>query len=212
LKSLPNALSRRSNGLMRLLKYDADKGGKTHGTYVSAELVAALPPNEFKLLGPQIIALYTGQANAMGSDHWLWSSFALVGRLGDLGPAALPVLTSPNNNDIFYGHGWVEGLCRVGNAGQAAAEIALTKAWKRDPSGNSLFNLAIATRRIGMAPPPLSEFRQTNDGKVLSEAANVTPTSPASVCTLATDRMEAEEDEKRSDARAVFYQRTHKGK
>jgi hypothetical protein len=195
--------------LMRLLEQEARED---HGTHFGDELVGALPQREFVHLGPRILALYQGRTGVTGSEHWLWSSFALIGRLGDLGSAASSVLASTNNRDIFYGHGSVEGLCRLGSSGRAAAEPVLTRAWARDPGGNSLLNLAIATRRIGIVQPQVSSFRQQRDAAVFAEAAKVTPASPPSVCTLATDYLEAEERNKHAIGRAEFYQRNRQGK
>lgn len=205
LRAYPEQLSARADGLMRLLETDIRKGDPTiHRDHLAAEFVAALPDRDIARLGPRLLALYASPAVAREPDHWLWGFDQLVARLGDLGPSALPVLTSENMRD-----GHVRALCRIGTPAREAAGPLFERMWARDSAGLPLFELAVATRRIGLPVGSVSAFRQKKDGHFLTEAVRVTPTSPTSVCDLAIRRKADAEIASYAAKQAEFWQRHH---
>lgn len=207
LKAFPDHLSSRAEGLMRLLEHEVRTGHPTAQAYhLGSELVSALPDSDVVRFGPRILALYTAPAVANARGHWLWNFDRLVERLGDLGPSAIPVLTIRNMRG-----GQIRALCRIGVPARESAAPLFARFWSKDFGGLELFELAVATQRIGLPMGSVSVFRQQKDRHFLEEAAKVTPDSSASVCDIAANREAAQAHAELAARQAEFYQRHHPG-
>lgn len=184
LAKTPEILVTRASGIMRGLEraaaVEGDARFKVRDTgHILAQLLAALPPEQFSALAPRILAAYDGADDL----NLLWQSESLIRRLGDLGPAALPLLTRPrairaSNNAI------VESLCRVGTPAREAGRPILLAIWN-DPENASRQDRApiyVALRRIGVSPPPPAQDRQNFYANLQRDLVMITPSSPASVC------------------------------
>lgn len=152
---------------------------------ILARVIADLPPGSFADHGPAIL-------RAAAVPGALKDADTLLTRLGDLGPAALPLLAMALDERGDAGAA-AFGLCRIGApaAGLAPRISAMydAGAWNRDRSRVA----AVALARIGrpdlIRRPPAEAYRNTNAaGKRYDEAwfdtvpRTITPASPADIC------------------------------
>lgn len=153
--------------------------GKVKKTSLAfAGLIALLPEETFKGIGSRILALY----EHAGDGHWLWEADTLSERIGDLGVAALPIISDPRAPRL------IQALCRIGPAARAIAEPMLIKYLNQfnDPQKVGFLDseiriVAVAMRRIGISFP-LTVVNHPALAAAISESSFVTPNSPADVC------------------------------
>jgi hypothetical protein len=178
-------------GLQRAASYRGDKAAKARESgMVLAELLAKLPSDHFRRIGPRLIALYTKHSakprrTGPSSDdyeesHWLWEAESLIRRLGDLGAPAIPILM---DSRIFSGAG-LEGLCRVGYPAKLQTESILVATWNnhRGLDRADRRNLLVAMRRIGIVLPTLARNGPKNEASAVHEWADITPKSDPEIC------------------------------
>lgn len=203
LAARPDALDPRADAIMAALeraaavenRYAARENGRN-----LARLLTRLPPDRFRAFGPRIIALYA-HADPGEKPHWLWESADLVNRLGDLGPAALPLLTRPafdRNPPRLWS---IEAACRLGPAAQPLATL-LYEQWAktRDFDRDERARLYVTMRRIGLAVPPLAQDKRGQFDKLRENWADITPRSPPRVCAVRAEQ-QARREEKYSGKR-----------
>ncbi len=205
IRNRPDALESRAEAIMKGLERAAALAGNDR--YVAGgngrtliHLVANLSKDRFVEFGPRILAIYA----AAGERHWLWETTSLLGRLGDLGPAALPYLVDPKRNSRVFRFATIEGLCRVGAAGRSLSEPKLIAMWTntRDrPNRDTLAAIYVAMRRIGIAPPPLAEDKYNRLAVLQGEWADISPQSPSRVCAVGAERRARREEERHGERR-----------
>lgn len=199
----PDALDPRADAIMAALEHAAaveDRYAARDNGRNLARLLTRLPPDRFRAFGPRVIALYA-RADPGEKPHWLWESDDLVNRLGDLGPAALPLLTRPafgRNPPRLWS---VEASCRLGPAARPLASL-LYEQWAktRDFDRDERTRLYVAMRRIGLTVPPLTEDKRDQFDKLRENWADITPQSPPRVCAVRAEE-QARREEKYSGKR-----------
>lgn len=187
----PDVLSLRADalatGLERATAISENRDAARQSGWILAKLLARLPHQEFVGLGSRFLALYA----KTDEKHWLWQAKPLLGRLGDLGTAALPYLVNPRMLALKGNIAEIEALCRVGPAGRPVAEPALIRMWtnSRDVfDRDARAALFVAMRRIGISPPPLVEDKRDQIASLQVEWADISPQSPSRVCAVETER------------------------
>ena len=192
----PAELVARKDAIMRSIERGMDAfPEKAHLTSQTgpllADLLARLPSAEFNGLGPRVLALYDRTEDA----PWLWNAELLIRRLGDLGVDAVPHLIDPRATSDDIANAGIEGLCRVGAPGRAAAEPALLRLWASSRDGwdrDKRIMLYVAMRRMGIVPPPLADDKRSQLRQLRTYWADVTPASPARVCATGAETLRRE--------------------
>lgn len=196
--SRPDALVSRADAIMTGVeraaavtgdqRYRARESGR-----ILAGLLPPLPRDRFVGFGPRILALYA----RADDEHWLWEVEALIRRLGDLGPAALPHLVNRRASTRSVNGAGIEGLCRVGPVGRAAAEPVLLERWRKTKrfDRDERKALFVAMRRIGTKPPPLANDERNFHADLERDWGDVTPASPPRVCAVRAEQQARREEE-----------------
>lgn len=189
---------------------------------ILAGLIARLPTDRLVRYGSRLIDLYHAHFDpeAVGGDksysHWLWESEPLLRRLGDLGPQALFVAVDQRASFPGVNGAGVEAMCRIGAAGRARSGPALLNRWASTTSFDREERRAlfVAMRRVGIVPPAIIEtdaerqrrersnslggiikHRGTPAEELLKDWGDVTPLSPARVCSPKEEQARREEQE-----------------
>jgi hypothetical protein len=182
----PDALISRADAIMTGVERAAavtgnDRGRAREGGRILARLLADLPRDKFVAFGPRILALFA----AVGDEHWLWEAETVIRRLSDLGTDALPYLLRPQAVAPQINGAALEALCRLGPAARPAAEASLLAMWQSERGDRYRAEQYVAMRRMGFTPPPLPEKEQKTYQRVVTDWADISPSSPPRVC--ATD-------------------------
>jgi hypothetical protein len=178
----PDLLAPRADAMIATLARALDGGAKTRGEGLVLEsMLAALDDETFRRVGDSILAVFAARPD-LDPDA---VERTLPTRLGDLGPAALPVLERlafaprrPREGPFF-------GICRVGAPAAYLAERvaeAMPKTSRSDAAHTAAY---LALLRMGR--PDLADTDPEADSRFMAKRyANmrqtVTPSSPASVC------------------------------
>ncbi len=188
----PEALSARAEALVAGLERaaaavrDDRRAGRRSGL-VLAGLIARLPSERLSEFAPRLVAL----CSLSRENHWFWEAYRLIGRLGDLGSPALPCLIDPRGSHRSIDEARIEGLCRLGPPGRDAAEPELRRlasAATGPRYRDTRAGLYVAMRRLGMAPPAPDAADRAEFADLEREWADVSPTSPPSVCSISEER------------------------
>jgi len=194
----PEILASKADAIMKGIERAAAISGKDRyrareSGRILAGLLADLRHDRFIKFGSRLLTIY-----AKADDkHWLWESEPLLRRLGDLGTDALPYLVNSSASSRRVNGAGIEGLCRVGSAGRDVAEPVLISMWNRSRDGfdrDARFAMFVAMRRIGISPPPLSKDKRNDYARMLTEWADISPSSPARVCAVRSERQARREE------------------
>lgn len=192
----PDALASRADAIMAALERSAtmaDRNSATDNGAILARLLASLPRDHFNEFGPRILALY----HHADDKHWLWSVAALLGRLGDLGPDALPYLRRAQALALSPDSAVIEGLCRIGPPARAVAEPMLVDFWSKVRDGRERdlpAAIYVAMRRIGGSDRLLVEGRPSQLSLLQSRWPGISPRSPSRVCNIPAERRARDEE------------------
>lgn len=190
LRSDPERLRPQAARIMAALETAVDVGSRQASAgKLFAELVAALPDDQFAAFGPRILALYPGATQARLAEarewqreaHWLDDKGYLYSRIGDLGPPALPVLMNALGGKRRQSEITV-GLCRMGAPGAAVAGPILLARWAQREPDRADQSLYLALLRLGLRDRAGRVEQRYHRDWFAKAWETVTPASPREVC------------------------------
>jgi hypothetical protein len=172
----------RAPAMVQAMSRALENGRSTyHTARVLQELLAHLPRADFEAIGPGLLNILSAQ-DPLNNDTVLGT---LAARLGDLGPAALPILekmifpTSGRRADYA-----IYGLCRVGAAAGRYADVLVDRVAERRWS-DATVAIYVTLRRLGRDD---LIARNSNEGAPFARPSGlllertITPKSPPSAC------------------------------
>ncbi len=190
LRSDPERLRPQAARIMAALETAVDAGSRQIGAgKMFAELVAALPDDQFAAYGPRILALYpratqvrlAEQLDWQRKEHWLDDSGYLYRRIGDLGPPALPVLINALAGKRRQSEITV-GLCRMGAPAAVVAGPGLLARWANLEPDRADQGLYLTLLRLGLRDRAGRVDQRYQRDWFAKAWETVTPVSPREIC------------------------------